>query len=149
MSAPPAPLGSQSPVTPPSSSSPAAVRPAVPALADARARDLDRPRRAREAYERAVRSVLFVCAALAVLTTAGILASLLFEAVRFFGLVSPGEFLFGLQWSPQTALRADQVGASGAFGAVPVFAGGASPEPSAPVAPVVIRTGARVWTSSP
>ena len=33
------------------------------------------------------------------------------------------EFLFGLHWSPQTALRADQVGASGAFGAVPVFAG--------------------------
>ena len=33
------------------------------------------------------------------------------------------EFLFGLQWSPQTALRADQVGSSGAFGAVPLFAG--------------------------
>jgi phosphate transport system permease protein len=33
------------------------------------------------------------------------------------------EFFFGIEWSPQTALRADQVGASGAFGAVPVFAG--------------------------
>ncbi|MHA1114500.1 MAG: phosphate ABC transporter permease subunit PstC, partial [Alphaproteobacteria bacterium] len=33
------------------------------------------------------------------------------------------EFLFGLNWSPQTAIRADQVGSSGAFGAVPVFAG--------------------------
>ena len=33
------------------------------------------------------------------------------------------EFLFGLHWSPQIAIRADQVGQSGAFGAVPLFAG--------------------------
>jgi len=37
--------------------------------------------------------------------------------------VSPSEFLFGLHWSPQTALRVDQVGSSGSFGAVPIFAG--------------------------
>jgi phosphate transport system permease protein len=37
--------------------------------------------------------------------------------------VSPLEFLFGTTWSPQTALRADQVGSSGAFGAVPLFLG--------------------------
>jgi phosphate transport system permease protein len=37
--------------------------------------------------------------------------------------VSPFEFLFGLQWSPQTAIRADQVGSTGAFGAVPLFWG--------------------------
>jgi len=37
--------------------------------------------------------------------------------------VPMSEFLFGLQWSPQTAIREDQVGSSGAFGAVPVFAG--------------------------
>ncbi len=84
---------------------------------------LHRSRRASAAYERSVRSVLFLCAAVAIFTTAGIVASLLFEATRFFGLVSPGEFYFGLQWSPQTALRVDQIGASGAFGAVPVFAG--------------------------
>ncbi len=35
----------------------------------------------------------------------------------------PLEFLFGLEWSPQTAIREDQVGSSGAFGAVPLFAG--------------------------
>jgi phosphate transport system permease protein len=67
--------------------------------------------------------MLFASSTLAVLVTAGIVLSLVFEAWRFFQLVSPGEFLFGLQWSPQTALRADQVGSSGAFGAVPVFAG--------------------------
>jgi len=33
------------------------------------------------------------------------------------------DFLFGFQWSPQTAMRADQVGQSGSFGAIPVFAG--------------------------
>ena len=43
--------------------------------------------------------------------------------MRFFATVSPFEFLFGLHWSPQMAIRADQVGQSGAFGAVPVFAG--------------------------
>src|SRR3546814_989411 len=49
--------------------------------------------------------------------------SLLFEAMRFFAQVPVTEFLFGLHWSPQMALREDQVGASGSFGAVPVFAG--------------------------
>ena len=42
---------------------------------------------------------------------------------RFFQKVPLTEFLFGLQWSPQTALRADQVGSTGAFGAVPLFVG--------------------------
>lgn len=112
-------------MTPPPSSRDAAfeVAPTAVRLPRSRPISLRRSRRAQEAYERAVRSVLFLCAAVAILTTAGILASLLLEAVRFFGLVSPGEFFFGLKWSPQTALRADQVGASGAFGAVPVFAG--------------------------
>ena len=59
----------------------------------------------------------------AILTTIGIFLSVLFEALRFFQQVSPLDFLFGLTWSPQTAIRADQVGSSGAFGAVPLFAG--------------------------
>jgi phosphate transport system permease protein len=47
----------------------------------------------------------------------------LFESIRFFQKVPITEFLFGLQWSPQMAIRADQVGASGAFGAIPLLAG--------------------------
>jgi phosphate transport system permease protein len=47
----------------------------------------------------------------------------LFEAWMFFQKVSPIEFLFGTTWSPQVALRADQSGSSGSFGAVPLFAG--------------------------
>ena len=96
------------------------LRPASPRAAD---RDLHRSRAARDAVERGGRLVLSLCALLAILCTIGIVASLLFEALRFFQLVSPAEFLLGLQWSPQTALRADQVGASGRFGAIPVFAG--------------------------
>ncbi|TDQ86442.1 phosphate ABC transporter permease subunit PstA/phosphate ABC transporter permease protein PstC,TIGR02138 [Dongia mobilis] len=79
--------------------------------------------RARNAVERAVMVLLIVCSLLSILTTIGIVLSLVFEALRFFATVSPFEFLFGLQWSPQMAIRADQVGQSGAFGAVPVFAG--------------------------
>ena len=79
--------------------------------------------RARARVERAISIVLIVCSTIAVLTTLGIVLSLLFETIRFFGKVSPAEFLFGLEWSPQTALRADQVGASGAFGALPLLLG--------------------------
>ena len=64
-----------------------------------------------------------LCSTLAVLVTVGIVFSLIFETGRFFERVPIGEFLFGLHWSPQTALRADQVGSSGSFGAVPIFAG--------------------------
>jgi phosphate transport system permease protein len=73
--------------------------------------------------ERIVRVLLLICSTIAVFTTLGIVLSLLFESIRFFGRVPITEFLFGLEWSPQTALRADQVGSSGAFGAVPLFAG--------------------------
>ncbi len=59
----------------------------------------------------------------AILTTVGIVLSVLAESIRFFEKVPVSEFLFGLQWSPQIAMRADQVGSSGAFGAVPLFTG--------------------------
>ena len=73
--------------------------------------------------ERATMAFLFAGSTIAILTTIGIVLSLLFESIRFFQLVPPADFLFGLEWSPQTALRDDQVGSSGAFGAVPLFAG--------------------------
>ncbi len=79
--------------------------------------------RARNNVERVVTVVLIACSTVAILTTLGIVLSLVFEAARFFTMVSPLEFLFGLEWSPQMALRADQVGSSGRFGAVPLLAG--------------------------
>ncbi len=79
--------------------------------------------RARNHVERVVRYFLIGCSLIAIFTTIGIVLSVLFEALRFFQKVSVAEFLFSLTWSPQISIRADQVGASGEFGAVPVFAG--------------------------
>src|SRR3954468_4837730 len=79
--------------------------------------------RARNQVERVVNVFLILCSLVAILTTIGIVLSLLFEAIRFFNKVPPAEFLLGLQWSPQTAISADQVASDGAFGAVPLFTG--------------------------
>ena len=80
-------------------------------------------KRARNAVERTILGFLMASSTIAILTTVGIVLSVLFESLRFFQTVPLREFLFGVEWSPQTAIRADQVGASGAFGAVPLFAG--------------------------
>ncbi|MDF1592477.1 MAG: phosphate ABC transporter permease subunit PstC [Desulfobacterales bacterium] len=79
--------------------------------------------RARNQVETLIRYGLIGCSTIAIFTTVGIVLSVLFEAVRFFKMIPIYEFLFGLEWSPQMAIRADQVGSSGAFGAIPVFAG--------------------------
>ncbi|MCZ4281266.1 phosphate ABC transporter permease subunit PstC [Kiloniella laminariae] len=79
--------------------------------------------RARNKVEKIISVVMMACSTIAILTTVGIVFSLIFETLRFFNKVPLTEFLFGLHWSPQTALRTDQVGGSGSFGAVPLFAG--------------------------
>ncbi len=77
----------------------------------------------RKAGERILYFILALSSTIAILTTLGIVLSLVFEAGRFFDKVPLTEFLFGLEWSPQTAIRADQVGASGSFGVLPLLAG--------------------------
>ncbi len=79
--------------------------------------------RARNHVERLIKVVLIACSTLAIFTTIGIVLSVLYEAIRFFQVIPITEFLFGLEWSPQMAIRSDQVGSSGAFGAIPVFLG--------------------------
>jgi phosphate transport system permease protein len=79
--------------------------------------------RARNKVEQVVLLLLIAASSIAILTTIGIVMSVLFEALRFFRIVPLSDFLFGLEWSPQTAIRADQVGSSGSFGALPLFAG--------------------------
>jgi phosphate transport system permease protein len=79
--------------------------------------------RARNRVEQIIKYILIACSTIAIFTTIGIVLSVLFESIRFFQKVPVAEFLFGLKWSPQTAIRTDQVGSSGAFGAVPVFTG--------------------------
>jgi len=79
--------------------------------------------RARTAVERWLMALLVGASLIAIFTTLGIVLSLMFETLRFFERVPVGEFLFGLSWSPQTAIRADQVGSSGAFGWIPLLWG--------------------------
>ena len=79
--------------------------------------------RARNRVEQIVRILLLASSTIAIFTTLGIVLSVLFEAIRFFHAIPITDFLFGLEWSPQTAIRPDQIGSSGAFGAVPLFAG--------------------------
>ena len=79
--------------------------------------------RARNQVERILKMLLIASSSIAILTTIGIFLSVIFEATRFFTKVPLTEFLFGLEWSPQTAIRSDQVGSSGAFGAIPLFVG--------------------------
>ena len=79
--------------------------------------------RARQRVEAVMSAFMVAASVIAILTTLGIVVSLLIEALRFFGMVSPFDFFFGLSWEPQIALRADQSLGSGAFGAIPVFLG--------------------------
>jgi phosphate transport system permease protein len=75
--------------------------------------------RARNAFERFVLVVLVAASAIAILTTIGIVFSVLFETFRFFTMVSPAEFLFGTSWSPTI----DPVDGPKFFGALPLFVG--------------------------
>jgi phosphate transport system permease protein len=84
---------------------------------------IERDFRARNRVEQWLAIALLLTAAVSFLTTAGIVFSVLCESIRFFERVPVSNFLLGLEWSPQTAIREDQVGASGSFGAVPLFAG--------------------------
>ena len=79
--------------------------------------------RARNRVEGWIAGVLIACSVAAVLTTLGIVLSLVWESWRFFQSVPVLDFLLGTEWSPQIAMRADQVAGAGAFGAVPLFVG--------------------------
>lgn len=79
--------------------------------------------RARQGVERIVLGLMIFCSTIAIFTTVGIVLSLVFESIKFFRLVPMHEFLFGLRWEPQIAIRADQVAGQGAFGVIPVLLG--------------------------
>jgi phosphate transport system permease protein len=72
---------------------------------------------ARTWTERLVMLVLLLASLMAILTTAGIVASLLFETGVFFSKISPIDFLTGLHWAPKDAAIDED------FGAVPLFWG--------------------------
>lgn len=77
---------------------------------------------ARTRVERAVMAILLAASLVAILTTLGIFVSLVFETVRFFGMVGSVDFLFGLVWGPDPMSSATAPDAS-RYGAIPLFWG--------------------------
>ena len=77
----------------------------------------------RRTFERLALGAMSAVAAIAVITTFGIFLTLIFESLRFFERIPLTDFLFGVSWSPQTAIRADQVASEGAFGVLPLITG--------------------------
>ncbi len=77
---------------------------------------------ARTKVERMVMGSLLLASLVAILTTLGIFASLVFETIRFFGMVSPIDFLFGTHWGPDPMGDAANPDPS-RYGAIPLFWG--------------------------
>jgi len=80
------------------------------------------PFRARNLFEGIVQTVLLVSAGIAVLTTVGIVASLLGQTLVFFSEIPVWKFLFGTLWSPLSGVH-DGVMDPDKVGAIPLFAG--------------------------
>ena len=78
---------------------------------------------ARTKVENIIKNTMILASLVAILTTIGIVLSLIIETIEFFKIIKVSDFLFGLQWSPQIALREDQVANEGLFGAIPLFLG--------------------------
>jgi phosphate transport system permease protein len=81
--------------------------------------------RSRNNVERVLTWILIGSSFVAILTTIGIVLSVLFESIRFFNLIPPQDFLFGLEWNPQFegAERAGSGGGTATYGMIPMFVG--------------------------
>jgi len=81
--------------------------------------------RSRNAVERIIMGLLATSSVIAILTTIGIVFSVVFESMRFFALVPIQDFLFGTVWNPQFegAERAGSGGGTALYGSVPLFVG--------------------------
>ena len=78
--------------------------------------------RARHKVERVMLGSLFAASTLAIVTTIGIVLSMLFQTITFFEQVSPTSFFFGTVWDPRFA-AAGSGGSEGQFGLIPLLAG--------------------------
>lgn len=79
--------------------------------------------RARNAVEKVMVLGLISASTVAILTTAGILFSVLFETIHFFQSVSPADFFFGTVWDPRFSAPGRIGGAEGQFGLLPLLWG--------------------------
>ncbi|OLP58393.1 phosphate ABC transporter permease subunit PstC [Xaviernesmea oryzae] len=78
--------------------------------------------RARNRVERIILFALVLASSIAILTTIGIVGSMLSEAIRFFQSVSPASFFFGTVWDPRFA-AAGSTASAGQFGLLPLLSG--------------------------
>jgi phosphate transport system permease protein len=78
--------------------------------------------RARNRVERATIMALIACSAIAILTTVGIVCSMLFETLHFFSMVPPQDFFFGTVWDPRFTAAGSE-GSAGQFGLIPLLWG--------------------------
>lgn len=87
-------------------------------------RQIDRDFRARNKSEKVITAVLMGCAVIAILTTIGIVLSLIFETLRFFNQIDwqIWKFLFGTTWAPLSGVQEGHLDAD-KVGAAPLFIG--------------------------
>ena len=78
--------------------------------------------RARNNVERIVTGALIAASSIAIMTTVGIVFSMLFETIDFFSRISAAEFFFGTVWEPRFS-SAGSTGSAGSFGFIPLLAG--------------------------
>lgn len=83
-------------------------------------RRVNRTMRARNSVENAIRTALILCSVVAILTTLGIVVSLVVETLRFFSFISPVDFLFGTVWNPGYSTTG---AGNGSYGILPLLAG--------------------------
>jgi phosphate transport system permease protein len=83
-------------------------------------RRLSQQYRARNQVEKAINVALILCSGVAILTTIGIVMSMLSEALHFFKFVSPVDFFFGTEWNPGFSTSGN---AEGSYGILPLLWG--------------------------
>jgi phosphate transport system permease protein len=83
--------------------------------------------RARHQIERTVKAILVICSTIAILTTIGIVLSMVGETMKFFSFVPPAEFFFGTTWNPRFSTtgvgEGSLTGSQGSFGLLPLLSG--------------------------
>jgi phosphate transport system permease protein len=79
--------------------------------------------RSRNAVEAVALTGLLACSMVAILTTLGIVLSMLFESIHFFSIVPIQDFLFGTVWDPRFAAAGSGGEAGGQFGLLPLLWG--------------------------
>jgi phosphate transport system permease protein len=79
--------------------------------------------RSRNVVESVMRGGLMASSLVAILTTIGIVLSMLFETLRFFDSVTPASYFFGLVWDPRFTAAGASGGSQGQFGLLPLLWG--------------------------